>query len=158
MSRTEPLLPQLVESCLDADIEVRFGVDGLSMWPLIRPGDAVQVRRPGGEMPDLGDVVAVRGMPGGALLVHRVVRLRNGRFLLRGDNSTMANGEHLAEAVVGVVSAVEREGRLVWYGAGKWGPLVAVLVRTGSINRFNRAALLVRRLARRTPPGGSGAA
>jgi hypothetical protein len=154
----EALLPQLVEGCLQAGADARFEVSGRSMMPLIRPGDVVRVRRPRGESPALGDVVAVKGMPGGGLLVHRVVRLRDGRFLLRGDNTTMANGEYAADEVLAVVDEVERDGRGVWFGAGWSGRLVALLVRTGCLRRIHRAVSFARRLVRRTQRGASGAA
>jgi phage repressor protein C with HTH and peptisase S24 domain len=150
VSDQEALLPQLVESCLQAGADARFEVSGRSMWPLIRPGDVVTVRQPATGELALGDVVAVKGMPGGGLLVHRIVRLREGRLLLRGDNTTLANGEYPTGQVLAVVDAVERHGRLVWFGAGRSRRLVALLVRTGCLCRVNRGVLFVRRVGRRS--------
>ncbi len=94
-------------------------------------------------------MVAVKGMPLGGLLVHRVVRLRDGGVLLRGDNSTTDNGEFTADEVLAVVLRVEREGKRVWFGAGRLGRAVAALVRWGCMRWANRVALLARRLVRR---------
>jgi hypothetical protein len=135
------VLAALVESTLDSGADVRFPVDGRSMLPFIRPGDVVRLRPLASWEPKPGDVVAVRGMPGGGLLVHRVVRSRDGLFLLRGDNSTVANGDHAAGQILGIVDAVERNGRSVSFGAGRWGALMALAVRTGALNRLNRARL-----------------
>jgi hypothetical protein len=137
----EQVLAALVESTLESGAEVRLPVDGRSMLPLIRPGDVVRLRPLAGTEPKLGDVVAVRGMPGGGLLVHRVVRSRDGLFLLRGDNTTVANGEHTGGQILGIVDSVERSGRGVWFGAGRCGALVALTVRTGTLNRLNRVRL-----------------
>ena len=142
------LVADLLESTLEKGEEARFEVDGRSMLPLIRPGDTLCVRPPAGTEPRLGDVVAVRGMPGGGLLVHRVVRLHGGKLLLRGDNTTVDNGERAAGEILGIVSGVERRGRDVWFGAGRWGGPVALLVRTGSVTRVNRVVLFVSRLVR----------
>jgi phage repressor protein C with HTH and peptisase S24 domain len=139
--RAGEVLPALVESTLEAGAEVRFAVDGRSMLPFIRPGDLVRLRPAAGSEPRLGDVVAIRGMPKGGLLVHRVVRVRDGMFLLRGDNTSMANGEHSRAGILGVVGSVERDGRSVRYGAGRWRALVALAVRTGVMLLFNRARL-----------------
>jgi signal peptidase I len=158
LSGPEALLPQLVESCLEAGAEAQFEAQGRSMLPLIRPGDLLRVRRSDDQSPKLGDVVAVRGMPAGGLLLHRVVRLREGVLLLRGDNTTMDNGEYAIADVLAIVSEVERKGRLVWFGAGRWRRPVAWLVRRGWINRLNRAALFARRSVGRAPSGGPGRA
>ncbi len=152
------LLSELVESCLETGVVASFSVDGRSMLPFIRPGDGVILGRPDGAAPRLGDVVAVRGMPGGGLLVHRVVRVRSGRLLLRGDNTSVDNGEHSVDEILAIVSAVERNGRPVWFGAGRWGPVVAVLVRTGWVNRLNRVVFFARRSVGRRSPGESGSA
>jgi hypothetical protein len=111
------------------------------MLPLVRPGDVVCVRPLLGSEPRLGDVVAVKGMPDGGLLVHRVVRRRGALFLLRGDNTTLANGEFPRGDLLGIVSKVERNGRDVCFGAGHWGWVVGLAVRTGAINWYNRAVL-----------------
>jgi hypothetical protein len=140
------LLPALLESALEEGAEARFQVDGRSMLPFVRPGDTVYVRVAKGNGASLGDVVAVRSIPGGSLLVHRVIRRRGRALLLRGDNTTMADGEYAETEVLGVVGAVERGGCRVWYGAGRWGALVALAVRTGSVCRFNRVAVAAQRL------------
>jgi hypothetical protein len=158
LSGPEALVPQLVESCLEAGAEAQFEAQGRSMLPLIRPGDRLRVRRPNDEGIKLGDVVAVRGMPAGGLLLHRVVRLRDGRLLLRGDNTTVDNGEYAFADVLAIVSEVERNGRLVRFGAGHWRRPVAWLVRRGWINRVNRAALFACRCVGRAPSGGPGRA
>jgi signal peptidase I len=135
------MLPALLESTLQAGAEARFEVAGRSMLPLIRPGDVLRVRRPAEDEPGIGDVVAVRGAPGGEVLVHRVVRLSRDRFMIRGDNTTVANGEYARGDILGVVAAVERNGRHARFGAGRWGWVVALAVRTGAINWYNRACL-----------------
>ena len=135
------LLGDLLESSLESGVEASFAVAGNSMRPLVRTGDVVRVRRLGPTEPGLGDVVAIRGMPDGGLLLHRVVRVRNGRLLLRGDNSLVDNGECPMDAVLGVLAGVERNGRQVWFGSGRLGWLVALAVRMGLVNYYNRVRL-----------------
>jgi signal peptidase I len=151
------VLPVLLESALQEGAEARFRVDGRSMLPFIRPGDTVYVRRAGGDGARLGDVVAVRGIPGGSLLVHRVIKRRGRAVVLRGDNTIMADGEYPETEVLGVVGAVERQGRNVWFGAGLWGPPVALAVRAGVVCRLNRLTLFVaQRVGEGRRAGGSG--
>jgi signal peptidase I len=156
LNEPQALLPQLVESCLETGAEARFEAQGRSMLPLIRPGDVVRVRHAGEQGPKLGDVVAVLGMPAGGLLLHRVVRVRDGRLLLRGDNTTVDNGECSVDDVLAVVSGVERKGCPVRFGAGRWRIPVAWLVRRGLMNRMNRGLLFARRLVGRPAAGDPG--
>ena len=72
--------------------------------------------------------------------------------MLRGDNSLRADGtfaEGEIIGVVGVVGAVERRGRRVWFGAGRLGPVVALIVRTGLVRRLNEVAVRVYRWSTR---------
>lgn len=153
MNSPAGLLGDLLDAGLESAVEASFPVAGNSMRPLVRTGDVVRVRRPTAADPTLGDVVAIRGMPEGGLLLHRVVKVRNGRLLLRGDNSAVDNGECPVCAVMGLVTSVERDGKRVWFGSGRWGRGVAWLTRTGSIWRLNRLASLIMRWVRASRPG-----
>lgn len=133
------LLPALLESTIELGLEASFEVAGFSMLPLIRPGDTVHVGPPPNTGVRVGDVVAVRGMPGGRLLVHRVVGRSGNEIVLRGDNAARTDGTFDEDDVIGVVDSVRREGRDVWFGAGRWGPLVALAAGSGVLRRFNQA-------------------
>ena len=137
-------LRALLEASLASGAQARFEADGRSMLPLVRPGDVLSVRTLGADEPRSGDVVAVGGTQGEGLLVHRVLRVRGGRALVRGDNTTVANGEFARDQIIGVVSRVERDGREVWFGSGRWGWAVSLAVRTGMVNLYNRACLKFR--------------
>lgn len=140
------LLGELLESSLESGVEASFVVAGNSMRPLVSTGDIVRVRRPGPTDPRLGDVVAVRGMPDGGLLLHRVIEARDSRVLLRGDNSAVDNGEWERTSLLGIVVAVERDEKQVWFGSGRWGGVVAWAVKSGTIWRMNRLTSLASRI------------
>ena len=62
-------------------------VDGASMSPTLEQGEVVLLRE--GDEYAVGDIVGVRNPNlGGALVVHRIIRAEEGRFVTRGD----ANG------------------------------------------------------------------
>ena len=141
--RPPDLLAGLLESTIERGARARFEVDGHSMLPLIRPGDVVRVEPANcesGRGTRVGDVVAVRAAPGAGLLLHRVIRRRAGRMLVRGDNNFRADGEYDEGEIIGVVRVVERDDRRVWFGAGMGGGVVAALVRAGVVYRVNRTA------------------
>ena len=142
------LTAELLSSSLEAGAEARIAVDGRSMLPLIRPGDTLVIGAPSVEGPRRGDVVAVRGMPAGGLLLHRVVRRTGQTLEIRGDNTAVGNGEFQVGEIIGVVTAVERGGRRVWYGAGRLGRTVAFAVRHGVVWRADRLVYGLRRRSR----------
>jgi len=84
------------------------------------------------------------------MLVHRVVARNDRRVVIQADNSPGADGLFSPQDIIGVVTRVERNGRSVWFGAGRLGPLVAFAVRHGLIWRFNRVYFRLRRHAGRT--------
>jgi hypothetical protein len=86
-------------------------VEGTSMWPSIREGDAVQIRAAQGH-PRIGSVAAFFNQD--QLLVHRVVaRRRQGNTWLvrvRGDAMRGSKAFIDWDRVIGTVSHIERAG------------------------------------------------
>lgn len=82
---------------------------GDSMQPLLYQRDThVVVRRPDGRLKP-GDI-ALYHRPAGSYVLHRVIRVQDGCYLIRGDNCLSM--EHVPdEWVIGVVTAVFRHGR-----------------------------------------------
>ena len=84
---------------------VRFRATGHSMHPIIRNDDYLLVEPP--SRIARGDVVLTLLSRG--LTAHRVVRMEDGVVFTRGDNSP---GEDEVGKVLGVVTHVEREGKM----------------------------------------------
>ena len=138
----------LVEALTD-ELEARMEVDGRSMLRLIRPGDVVHIRSSLGAGLRPGDVAVMQAIPEAGLLVHRVIRRGLEGVTSRGDNCPAADGVFSLDKVIGVVTRVERNGRSVWFGAGRLGRPVAFAVRHGLIWRANRVYYGARRHAGR---------
>ena len=96
----------VIAGLLDDGHSVRFRATGHSMHPLIRNGDYVLVVP--ATAVTCGDVVLAL-LPRG-LTAHRVVSAANGVVVTRGDNAP--GDDEPASRVLGVVTHVEREGRL----------------------------------------------
>jgi hypothetical protein len=139
------LLSSLVKAVLDQQHETRFEVDGSSMLPLLKPHDTVWARPATDRALKLGDVVVLHPGHGTSLVVHRLVAQRGDDIWLRGDNRSGEDGCFSSEQVIGVITRVERDGRSVWFGAGRLGVLTAFAVRNGLVWRLNRLAARVRR-------------
>ncbi len=124
------------------------------MSPLVRSGDVIHLRPLRGQQPHegvagldpglrVGCLVAVHA-DDGHLVVHRVVSMRDGVLLVRGDSNPCADGRFAEEQVLGIATKVERGGRAVWFGDGTLGPVIALAVRSGLVSRAVRALRAVR--------------
>jgi hypothetical protein len=89
--------------------EVRMGVLGLSMFPCLLPGDIVTVERRAIEDFRAGDIA--KYLRDGRLMVHRVIELREGKLITRGDAAIENDAPVRAEEIVGKVVSVARGGK-----------------------------------------------
>ena len=99
---------RLLEEVLKSGKGITFMAKGDSMSPFIRHGDNITVR-PLDRPLRVGDVVLVRSAGGGAL-VHRVVSVRHGTLVTRGDASGVNDPPCRLEDVLGRVVRVEGKG------------------------------------------------
>jgi hypothetical protein len=108
VARVHPeALIQIVRSAVSVNGAVWIRVTGKSMNPIIRQGDRVLItalRR----VPARGAVVLIdaEGIP----LLHRVVRMRGGSVITKGDNRRLADPPQPLTAVVGRAMLVRRGG------------------------------------------------
>ena len=152
LSLSGAALTELMTAVLAKGKAFRFRARGWSMSPFVKDGDILTVAPLGGRQPRTGEIVAFLHPKTGRVAVHRIVRSAAGRYLIRGDNTDMADGTLEAERIVGVVAEVVRNGKTVRGVDGRAAVLVAWLSRTG---RLVRGLGLLRALRGR---GGKGAA
>jgi hypothetical protein len=132
---------------------LRFRARGFSMSPFIKDGDVVTVLPLGASGPRVGDVVAFLFPSTGKSAVHRVVRRVRGSYVLKGDNTSEADGTVSRDRIIGVISRVERAGKRVRLGRGLAGMAVATLSRSGLLLKgLGAARRLSRGTARRARP------
>ncbi|MBI5543714.1 MAG: hypothetical protein HY901_07505 [Deltaproteobacteria bacterium] len=78
------------------------------MWPAISPGSAIKFLR-SASLPHPGEIwVADRG---DIHFVHRILWIRNGRYLLKGDFNLRPDGWFPRSALFGPVSEIQHHGR-----------------------------------------------
>jgi signal peptidase I len=110
-----PEMMGLMEAVHQKGASFRFQAKGFSMTPSIRDGDVITVSPLGGGKPRRGDVVAFRHLESPRMLVHRVLRKKRDRFLIKGDNCSDADGWIPGENILGVITRVERQGKNVFW-------------------------------------------
>ncbi len=145
-------LTELLRAVLAKGKPFRFRARGWSMSPFIKDGDVVTVSPLGGRRPRTGEIVAFLHPRTGKAAIHRVVRMRDGRFSVRGDNAFGPDGALSPDRILGAVTRVERGGRNVRGTGGPASLAVALLSRTGALVR---GLSLSRRLAGRGKKGSS---
>lgn len=104
-----------VRKHLQAGDTVEFSPKGLSMWPTLRPAtDTVQVR----SMPEysrMDIVLAVSDNPRGVFL-HRIIGCEAGNYILMGDANLYRTETCAAQAILGKVVRIRRNGKDVTSG------------------------------------------
>ena len=106
---------ELLRAVHEKGAAFRFKAAGLSMTPSICNNDVITVSPLEKIPPFVGEVVAFRHPRTGRLLIHRVVRKKQDTFFIRGDRLRYTDSHIPRENILGVVTAVERQGRgLFW--------------------------------------------
>src|SRR3954452_15428572 len=59
---------------------------GVSMFPHFRTGDLALTARAASY--EVGDIVAYRSQPNGAVVLHRIVHVAGGHYTFKGDNNS----------------------------------------------------------------------
>ena len=134
-------LRELLTAVLGRGQQFRFRAGGTSMFPFIRNGDVVTVSPLREADPGMGDIVAFLQSCDRSLVLHRIVGVENGAFVVRGDSALHADGMIPGEDILGRVVRIERQGREVWPGSGAIGRLIAFLSRMGITGAIGSLAL-----------------
>lgn len=104
-------LLSLVEGATRAGGGIWVRVHGGSMLPTIPRGSEVRVEPIPASGVRRGDTVLARDSSGKPLL-HRVVRIRDKKILLKGDFRIMADAPLPADAILGLATHLRRDGKV----------------------------------------------
>jgi hypothetical protein len=108
-------LLELLRAVHEKGAAFRFKAAGFSMVPAICNHDVITISLLEDISPFVGEVVAFRHPRTGRLLVHRVVRKKQGTFFIRGDSLRYTDSHIPGENILGVVTAVERQDRVLFW-------------------------------------------
>jgi signal peptidase I len=115
ISLSASVIMELIEAVHEKGAPFRFKANGYSMTPAIRNGDIITVSPLANLSLKRGDVVAFRHPESPQMLVHRVLRKKGDRFLIKGDNCSDADGWISVENILGVITRVERQGKNMFW-------------------------------------------
>jgi signal peptidase I len=138
-------LVELLSAVTEKGRSFRFRAAGISMIPFIKDMDVITISPMPSGRPEIGDVVAFL-LPGSKkLAVHRIIDKRNDNYIIRGDNVPEPDGLIPPENVIGLVTAVERNGQRAWLGLGVERRMIALLARHDLL-KWIRVKSLMRKL------------
>lgn len=144
-------LEKLMRGVLGKGSCFRFQGKGFSMSPFIKDGDVLTIASLQGAPPCFGDVVVFTHPNTGKLIIHRIIGKRAGYYLTKGDNAPEGDGLIARATILGRVTKVERNGKLISLGLGPDRFIIAFVIRTGLLPLVWPAWRLVRFIMRRWP-------
>ncbi|BDD87669.1 signal peptidase I [Desulfofustis limnaeus] len=127
-------LSALMQDVLARGASFRFQAKGGSMSPFVKDQDILTLTKVNPATIRVGDIAAVRPPNRDTLIVHRVIRVSNHAFLLKGDNNPTPDGIFSPDAIIGIVDTIERKGRSAPFCSKPACLIIAVLSRSGLLN------------------------
>jgi hypothetical protein len=137
-------LEQLMRGVLDKGAAFRFQSKGFSMSPFIKDGDILTIAPMQRCTPSFGDVVVFIHPHNGRLIIHRIIGKKAGSYRTKGDNAPEEDSLISREAILGLVTSVERDGKKLFLGLGPDRFIIAFVTRNGLLPLLNRLWRLVR--------------
>jgi len=115
-------LVQLIEVILGRNSFFQFQVKGKSMLPFIKGEDIVRIAPIETKRISPGRVVAYIEQVNQKLVIHRIIEINNGQCWIKGDNTYSSAISWVPySSILGVVVAILRKGKKVWFVNGPFG-------------------------------------
>ena len=111
-------LVELLKAVTEKKRSFRVQANGFSMYPFIKDGDYITISPLTSSNPQLGDVVAFIHPHKKKLIVHRVIKRKRDHYLIKGDNNPASDGLIPKVNILGYVTKVEKDGKLIHFGSG----------------------------------------
>jgi hypothetical protein len=128
----EENLKELIQATLDKGATLRMKAKGQSMLPFIHSGDKLTLEPLTQKKLSIGDVVLFCHPGRGNLMAHRIIARKQTSYLIKPDNSNLANdGWVPVEVIIGRVKGVERAEKKIRIGLGSERLLIAFLSKHG---------------------------
>jgi hypothetical protein len=110
-----PVILELLTAVHEKGSCFRFRAHGYSMKTAIKDNDIITLSPLSQRRPIRGEVVAFHHPDHSQLLVHRVLRTRKNLCYIQGDNYAEADGWIPETHIKGIVTRVERKGKVVFW-------------------------------------------
>jgi signal peptidase I len=126
-------LTKLLQAVLHKGAPFRFRAKGFSMSPFIKDDDIITVSPLMDGSIRFGDVVAFIRPEMIKLVIHRVIGKEGEYFHIKGDNIPDTDELIPVTNIMGRVTRVERNGKVISFGLGPERYMIAFLTKRGSL-------------------------
>jgi signal peptidase I len=133
----------LLTDALRAGHSFSFRAGGFSMSPFIKDGDLITVSPFGNIQPGRGDIVAFLDAANNGLTVHRIIQKQGIDFIMKGDNTRVADMPVSDSNLLGRVTGIRRRKAERHLGLGSERGLLAALSRAGILMPLMRLTRLL---------------
>ncbi|MDX9786768.1 MAG: S24/S26 family peptidase [Desulfobacterales bacterium] len=134
----------LVKAFTEQGRMIRFTARGDSMFPFIKDGDVIRVTPYGDVLPAPGDMAAFIDSVTEKLVVHRIMRLSQDRFVTKGDHCFHEDNPQPYDNILGFISEINsRNG--ICYGIN----YIKIKRYVTFLSRFNLTAIFGKLLKRK---------
>ncbi|MBQ3229730.1 MAG: S24/S26 family peptidase [Clostridia bacterium] len=102
----------IIKEQLDSGGSATFAIHGTSMLPMLKDRkDSVRIIKPK-EQPKKYDIIFYRRKDG-SFILHRIVKVKKGGYICRGDNQILNEFPVTEDMVIGVVEAYTRNNEWI---------------------------------------------
>ena len=136
ISLSSRALIELIRSTLLKGASFRFQVKGRSMSPFIRDGDIAVISPFRDYSASFGRVAAFVRPRSEKLVIHRIIGKNKKYFFLKGDGLFGVDGLIPETSILGVITAIERNGKQVTLGLGPERVIIGLLSRLKVLSFF----------------------
>jgi len=112
------LIKDLIDIELSIGDQIQFRVVSNSMAPIIEVGDSVLVNISEFDAIKRGDIIVIQREDD--FLTHRAIKLKDGGWLTKGDNSVFFDPLSKAENIIGYVVSVEKGNQPIEFQTSSW--------------------------------------
>ena len=110
MNSTELETVEALAEYIEKNGEIMISTRGISMYPMLRSKRDVSVIRAVDRPFRVNDVPVYRSNSGKPTM-HRIIAIKNGRYIIRGDNLLVKETNVTDEKIIGRLVAFYREGK-----------------------------------------------
>jgi len=133
----------LLTEALRAGHSFSFRAGGFSMSPFIKDGDLITISPFGNMPPGRGDIAAFLDASRKGLTVHRIIKKQGIDFIMKGDNTGVADMPVGESNLLGRVTGIRRRKKERYLGLGPEGRLLAAFSRAGILMPLMRLTRLL---------------
>lgn len=109
----------IIKEQIDNGKSVKFRPGGTSMLPLIRPVDDIVIIKKAPKKLKKYDIILYR-RENGRFVLHRVVGIKSGTYIMRGDNQNVLERGIKLEQILAIAEGIYKDSEYISFSGAKY--------------------------------------